>query len=125
MKKLFLALFVALSSTLAAQNLDITTRQGYLLIDSSATIFTDVDYSFQLTKDSVFLPNRSLSILHKEPVYISNKHFLKLQLSDGSDLYYTKDQELGNIVSIVYRNGRWVMWEKVLAGFSFVMPEKN
>jgi hypothetical protein len=111
-----------LSSTLWSQtsstNIKIATHQGYLVVDSALTILSDVNYSFVIERDTLFLPTKSVAITDHYLTTVDSLATLKLTLSDGTYAFYARSPDLGDLFCWIFANGRWVMWENRQPSFN-------
>lgn len=112
---------ILLPNLFFAQDVLFPVRQGYVQKDSNLTIYSNVDYSFTITKDSIYLPYNTVQIITKEPQIVNGIPVSYMQLSDGSVARYAYTKQHGHMISFDYSNGRWMMWEHPQPVFKLIV----
>lgn len=88
-------------------------HQGYLLFNGNVTVFSNVNYSLVVKDSMIYLPHKTVHIDSSDVI----GGVLTMYLNDGGLCKYAIDPQSGNVFSVIWNNGRLVLWENLISGF--------
>jgi hypothetical protein len=119
MKKILVTLFLFCSFAVQSQ---VIFTQGYLVIDSTISVFANAYYKFNIVDSLLYLPTGLVKVDSVRTVNRSKpdeKPELELImfLQDKNVATYNVDKVYGQVLAILYKNGRLVLWTNKMNEF--------